>query len=160
MGNNMEINIEEIIGEIRKEIQEKGYKETDLSFNDIPIPEAPTPLPVQAPQVPQDNTQEELKGVLDYLSANYAHDILLPFSSSNPVAGFVKKLVRKLVRFLFYPVLARQNAVNSSMISALNILAAGYGTKNETEQKIAALQEKVNALEAELNRLKEQKAQK
>ncbi len=31
----MEVNIEKIMDEIRQDIQEKGYKETDLSFNDI-----------------------------------------------------------------------------------------------------------------------------
>ena len=33
------INIEEIMQEIRQEIKDKGYKDEDLSFNDIPIPQ-------------------------------------------------------------------------------------------------------------------------
>lgn len=149
----IEVNIEEIIQEIRREIQEKGYKETDLSFSDIPIPEARSG---QASAVSMGYTQEDLKNILDYLNANYLHDIMLPFESGNPVAAVFKKAVRKMVRFLFYPVLAQQNAFNGSVVNALNILAAGSEAENESARIIAELQEKVEALESELDRLRRQ----
>lgn len=163
---SLEVDIEKIIGEIRREIQEKGYKETDLSFSDIPIPENHQPQPAQPPRsvqvasVAQGRMSNELKDILGYLTANYEHDIMLPFNSMNPIAAVIKKIVRKMVRFLFYPVLARQNALNSSMVNALSILAAECETKSEAERTIAELQEKVNVLEEELNRLKMQEVRK
>ncbi len=150
MSDNLEINIEEIIQKIREEIQEKGYKETDLSFQDIPIPEISLSPSAQALSVSPD----DLGKVLDYLSANYEHDILMPVSASNPLSGLVKKAVRKVVRFLFYPVLAQQNAVNGGVIGVLNILAERYEGEQKAEQTIRELQERVEKLEAELRGLR------
>lgn len=149
MSDNLEINIEEIIQEIRKEIQEKGYKEANLKFSDIPIPAAGTP------PVPQG---DDLKKILDYLDANYSHDIMLPFQSSNPLAGAIKKVIRRMVRFLFYPVLAQQNAVNSSIVQALNILAAQKETEDGLERTVEDLQERVKILEKELQQLRNKDA--
>ena len=154
---NLEVNIEEIIQEIRREIQEKGYKETDLSFNDIPIPAAQMN---QTPASSPERMQEDLKNVLDHLNANHLHDIMLPLQPTNPIAAVIKKMIRKMVRFLFYPVLAQQNTVNSSVVSALNILAVKFETVNRSEQTIAELQEKVKALEAEVARMKSQEVRK
>ena len=149
MSDNLEINIEEIIHKIREEIREKGYQETDLSFEDIPIPEAPV-LPASNMAIPQ--SQDDLRAILDYLNANCTHDIMLPIESSNPV----KKIVRKLVRFLFYPVLARQNEVNASLVNALAILTKRLALVSENEQRMAELQGRVDSLEAELEKIKDE----
>ena len=85
---------------------------------------------------------------------------MLPLQPTNPIAAVIKKMIRKMVRFLFYPVLAQQNTVNSSVVSALNILAVKFETVNRSEQTIAVLQEKVKALEAEVARMKSQEVRK
>lgn len=150
MSDNLEINIEEIIRKIREEIREKGYQETDLSFEDIPIPEAPVLPASNMTQIPQ--SQDDLRAILDYLNANCTHDIMLPIESSNPV----KKIVRKLVRFLFYPVLAKQNEVNASLVNALAILTKRLALVSENEQRMAELQGRVDSLEAELEKIKDE----
>lgn len=152
---SLEVNIEEIIQEIRREIREKGYKETDLSFSDIPMPAVQQPSAFSP-----EHMEEDLQNILDHLNANHLHDIMLPFQSSNPAASVIKKIIQKMVRFLFYPVLAQQNTVNSNVVSALNILAAKAEMESGAEQVIAELQERVKVLEAEVDRLKSREVRK
>ncbi len=99
------INIEQIMEEIRAEIKEKGYKESDLSFRDIPI---------------RDNFEMEIgpydrKDCIDALmmmSNSSTHDINIAVSGHSTFALFIKKTIRKMTKFLFYPVLTLQNEYN------------------------------------------------
>ena len=51
------IDVDLIMSEIRKEIKEKGYKEEDLKFQDIPIPTIQGMFPFHAHQLPRNNSQ-------------------------------------------------------------------------------------------------------
>lgn len=151
MSEIREIDIEKIIAEIREDIKKKGYKESDLSFNDIAINE-PAENTVQATE------HDELKKTLYYLNTNWCHDISMPVNSSNKLARFVKKFIRKFVRFLFYPVLTLQNNINANIVNSLNVLVErSEAYKNQENEKVEDLMKKIEVLEREIAAIKKER---
>lgn len=148
MSEIREIDIEKIINEIREDIKKKGYKGSDLSFCDITINE-------QTENIVQNEEQDELKKTLYYLNTNWCHDINMPVNSANQLARFMKKLIRKFIRFSFYPVLTLQNNINANIVNSLNVLTDRMETyKSQENAKIEELMKKVEALESELAAIK------
>ena len=146
MSDIQEINIEAIMQEIREDIKTKGYKETDLKFNDIPIPKSVSETLTEGQTVSND-----LKELLNVLNADYLHDVLQPLEpTSNGMVYVIKKLIRKVVLFLFYPILVHQNNINSRMVNAINILANQYETNAECNRRIRDLEEEITNLRHEL----------
>ncbi|MCC8050008.1 MAG: hypothetical protein LIO99_13600 [Clostridiales bacterium] len=144
-----EVNIEAILEEIRTEIKDKGYKKADLSFDDIAIQK-----PVE--ESPVDVLAQEM----GYLNENYLHDTSIPFEAGNIVSKVMKKCIRKMVRFMFWPVLSFQNRFNASTVASLNIFVARMEQMDrrldkieELQKQIDTLQNRVEALEATIQKI-------
>ncbi|MBQ9116204.1 MAG: hypothetical protein IJY04_04210 [Clostridia bacterium] len=152
----MEINIEKIMDDIRSEIKEKGYTADMLSFSDVT------------------GITSELSDGFNYheltVNLNVANDIcMVPFDRplpGNPIVVFIKKVIRKLIRFYIRPTVEQQNDFNAQMVRCVNILgnhakaAAEAPSVDELSGKIELLELKLatatkenDELRARLDRL-------
>ena len=133
----MEVNIEKIMDDIRAEIKEKGYTSDMLSFKDV------TGKGASHGEMLSDT---ELADTLD--TANSL--AVVPFDrpiTGNPIAVFIKKLIRKLIRFYIRPIVEQQNEFNAQLLIATETVG-----RRSAEGGAAELSKKVETLEAELEK--------
>ena len=108
-----EINIEEIMQEIRTEIRNKGYKESDLSFQDIPIKDKNDVIMEE--QFSEQYLQEVLHIVNVSTSVNYYRTF-----TGNALKVFIKKVIRKILAPILLPLCQEQEQYNSVVTRTLN----------------------------------------
>lgn len=135
-----EINIEQIMEEIRKNIKDRGYDKEPLDFEEIEL----------SKPVLQSNTvydPDEFLHELEYLNHNWNNSWQVPVNGANPVSVFLKKVIRKCTRFLLFPIVNFQNAYNASSIRCLNQI-------REYMAQTEIYKEKIEKLEKELQELK------
>lgn len=147
----MEINIEEIMADIRREIAEKHLTPDMLSFADVPYDkpdEAVNKCSLSSP---------EARNAMVYLHSHYAVQPYKPLSG-NPVAVFVKKVIRKLTKFYIEPTVADQNEVNANIVRMLNALeqSAQQSGTPELEKRLAVLELQQKQTVAELAALRKE----
>lgn len=105
------INVEQIMEEIREEIKKKGYKESDLSFQDIPIKE-------DIAEVEQYDEQK-LQELLHLVNTSTRVDYYKPIIGKGPKA-IIKKAIRKIMKPLLLPLCQEQEQYNSSAVQVIN----------------------------------------
>ncbi len=124
------INTEKIMSEIRLEIKKKNISADIPDFEDIPYKK---PAGVSFSGNPDK--------ALDFLrSRSYVkpyHEIC-----GNPVNVFIKKSVRKIIKFYTEPVISEQNDFNASAVTAIDSLR---NTQKQLIKRIEQL-EKENAM--------------
>lgn len=135
----MEINIEEVMNEIRAEIKEKGYTSDMLSFEDVV---SLSPVAVDA-----DSAIEDLHGAISCINASYIVPESIPVKG-NAIVRFVKKVIRKLCRFYVKPIVMTQNEFNALCVRALNDVNIYIDESSKTS--VTELENKVNMLELKL----------
>jgi len=131
------IDVEEIMKGIRLEIQVKGLNESMLSFQDVDGGEILKGL---------QNGEKYDPGELERLVQQVNLRSNVPWyhrAEGNALANFIKKVIRKLIRFMIIPVVEEQNAFNGSAAQCLNQLLAYV---KEQDQKITALERELQAL--------------
>ena len=118
---NEKINIEEIMAEIKQSIKDQGLTADMLSFEDVPY---------------RKNAQSgSASEALDYISTHY---YIQPYKElkGNPVKVFIKKVLRKLVKFYVEPVVFEQNDINANAVTVMKSLtesgSADLGGRVET----------------------------
>ena len=140
---NNEINIEEIMNEIRQNIKERGYDKEPLSFEDVAMSE---------PAVSEDThfSMTEFLTELNYMNRNCCNSLNVPVESRNSIGVFVKKMIRKCTRFIVFPIVNFQNAYNVSNVRCINqlkeyvVLMEGYTKRIEQlEKEVEELKKKV-----------------
>ena len=135
----MEVNIEKIMSEIRDEIKEKGLTSDMLSFDDVLN---------MGFHGASDYDERSISSAL--YSVNGSHTIPVePPITGNPIAVFVKKLIRKLTRFYVRPARERQNDYNAHVARALNVIGR-YIESIEERPSTAVLEDKIKVLELQL----------
>ena len=107
---NGSINIEEIMTEIKQKIKEQGLTADMLSFEDVPFK-----------KTAQGGSASE---ALDYITSHY---YIQPYKElkGNPVKVFIKKVIRKLVKFYVEPVVFEQNDFNANAVTVMKSLSEG-----------------------------------
>lgn len=107
---NGNINIEEIMAEIKRSIKEQGLTADMLSFEDVPFK-----------KTAQGGSASE---ALDYITSHY---YIQPYKElkGNPVKVFIKKVIRKLVKFYVEPVVFEQNDFNANAVTVMKSLSEG-----------------------------------
>lgn len=134
-----QIDIEQIMNEIREEIKEKGITETPLPFRDPYETELPFAMP-------QSFSKEELHN--ETINAMALYDTAIqPITCASGIKGFIKKILNKIAFFSMNTHMVSQNTFNIAVVNALlqvNALA-------EENQK---LQDQVERLEREISKLK------
>ncbi|MBR3515266.1 MAG: hypothetical protein IKO10_02840 [Lachnospiraceae bacterium] len=136
--NKSEINVEEIMEQIRTNIRERGYDKIPLSFEDVPISQ-----PLIAGEVEYDAMV--LRQEVQYLNQNWNNNWNVPVSGGGLRAKF-KKLIRKLTRFIIAPIVAFQNEYNASNVRAIQQLAAYAKMMDEYKLRIEELEQQVKEL--------------
>ena len=121
----VEVNVEEIMRDIRRKIQME--EERLPSFESIPLRgERAQPGTVQE-QVAQPGTVQEqmdwplFMESLGYVNLNYDIPYYWSFGP-NSIKTFLKRVVRKLVKCILPPILAKQNMMNANFVRCLNQL--------------------------------------
>lgn len=109
--DNKTVNIEEIMQGIRQEIKDKGLTSDMLSFEDVPYrkPDA----------VVNGAGTEEVQESLIYLNAHYNVQPYKPLGG-NALVVFIKKVLRKLMKFYIEPIVNDQNQFNANVVRVLN----------------------------------------
>ncbi|MBE6864565.1 MAG: hypothetical protein E7495_08435 [Ruminococcus flavefaciens] len=129
MDNN--INVEEIMSQIKREIKKKNLTADMLSFEDVPY-EKPTDMS-------SGSSLEDCDSALTYMNTHY---YIQPYKElqGNPLKVFFKKVIRKLTKFYVEPVVFEQNDFNANTTKALNSLRSAVNTGSESSDMNDRLQ--------------------
>lgn len=87
------VDIQALLNQVRKDIKEKNLKEIPDEFSDVS---------------------------LDFLNDNWEIPEWTEINDKNPVARFVKKVVRKSTFFIVNPMVTKQNLFNKTVIGCIN----------------------------------------
>lgn len=128
------IDVEEIMEKIRAEIKEKGYKESDLSFSDVPIPAFTEAAKEEFDLV---TLQGRLRGVNETYGVDYYKVI-----ENGGIKGFIKKAIRKTLKFLLYPLRQNQERFNSFSAQTMNQLFLYIQLQEKRINELENLQKK------------------
>ena len=141
---NGNINIEEIMAEIKRGIKEQGLTADMLSFEDVPFK-----------KTAQGGSASE---ALDYITSHY---YIQPYKElkGNPVKVFNKKVIRKLVKFYVEPVVFEQNDFNANAVTVMKSLSEGQAADLSGKVETLELAQKellirLDKLERENNELR------
>lgn len=141
------INVEEIMQQIRDEIKEKGYKEEMLSFSDLTV--GKDDLSVRRFNKTMFNES------LDFLNRGWKVQPYRMFdvrSLKSKITTFGKKVIRKFIKFYIEPITADQNRFNASVVRLFNLMQCYMKENRENEQ----LQSQVKQLLTEQEKLKKE----
>ncbi|MBE6853424.1 MAG: hypothetical protein E7505_08120 [Ruminococcus sp.] len=108
------ICIEDIMKEIRKEISEKGLDSSMLSFEDIKCDPSLNDRAVIS--------EDEYQRSLSYINLNYSVEPYKPLEG-NRLIVFIRKVMRKLIKFYIEPAVHDQNNINMNIVKLLNFFA-------------------------------------
>lgn len=136
------LDIDSIMQSIRQEIKDKHLDESILDFEQIPLQQ----------DLPQDDSTpfqpDSLRQSAEYLSVRSQIDPYKPIEG-NFVIRFIKKVLRKLMKFYMMPIITEQNALNLHTANAVRqtnqYILSRAGSDQINLQEFAS---RMNALEA------------
>lgn len=128
---NKEINIEQIMAEIREKIRTEGKYDDIPSFDDIPIHTASGGMDME-----EYMNREQLNESLAYLKANHHVAYYWEFSG-NKVKVLIKRIVRKLAKCLLLPIVDQQNGININATSCINNIRCGLRDVDNEQKRLA-----------------------
>lgn len=137
------INTEEIMKQIRAEIKEKGLNSSMLSFEEIPFQQ-------EVSHAEQHFQPASLQQSAEYLNIRNQIEPYKPLEG-NFLVVFIKKVIRKLVKFYIMPVMTEQNALNLHTANAVNQMNLYI-----QQTDITALTSRIDALEAQVTALQKE----
>ena len=146
-----EVNVEQIMREIRMKIQMDEELENLPTFEDIPIRGEVAGAEEAEPDIEMQCAQLDLsriEGSLQYINAGYD----IPYYWSFGPAGiktFLKRVVRKLAKCLIPPILEKQNRFNAHVVNCLNALRDLFSRANAQTAEIAALRRELSSYREE-----------
>jgi len=133
-----QVNVEEIVEEIKREIKERGLTNDDIAFSDIPV------RVIAEIRTHSDSFIDNIHN----LSTHYKVAAYRPLKS-NRLLGFmiifIKKAVRKLTKFYIEPIVDDQNEVNRLTVTCIHDL----------HYDLEIMRRQIKVLEYDINQLKE-----
>lgn len=153
MSENIQpINVEEIMKEIREDIEKRNLRDDLPDFDSIVIGDGKDML-TDSDTLTRLNNEYYLSYYVDY--------------TGNPLKNMFKKVIRKVLKFLILPLVEKQIAFNADVVTYLNELSGKDGGVNEfknveafmnrqesdtekLESKIMLLEERIAQLEQQL----------
>lgn len=140
MPENMEqINTEEIMKEIKAQIKERGYSRSELKFADV-VKKGESALG----EIPDYFEIQNFDLTVEQMDVRKEVQCWRPLYG-NALTVFVKKFIRKLVKFYVEPIIKSQNEFNFYTTSAMAQLRAKY--EEEQDMKLLEMQERIDELE-------------
>lgn len=134
-----EINVEEIMEEIREDIKNKGYTSDMLSFKDVAVPNE------EGYTYNYDELCRLVYQMNQCCSVPWAREL-----PGNVIVVFIKKVIRVLVTFLIAPMSDEQNAFNGNATRVINQLMGYIDVQNN---KIESMEKNIEMLEEKLAEL-------
>lgn len=131
------IDVEKIMDEIRQEIREKGYDASMLSFQDV---DGEDELPLGQEEKFR---LEELERRVQEASLRAEVPWYYQAEGSLPVR-LMKKVIRKLIRFAYVPIVENQNRENQVLAQSLRQLLAYV---KEQQERVEILEKRLEAVE-------------
>ena len=107
----IEINVEEIMEEIRKDILEKGYTNDMLSFEDIKVQECA----IDSARF----QMQEMARELSVVNSNYELHFYREYEG-NFIKNIIKKVIRKIIKPIIFPICEEQIRYNVAVTRVLN----------------------------------------
>lgn len=107
-----EINIEEIMDEIRSNISKRGYSDHVLKFDDVVMENSEMTI---------ERKGSEFEHHLYQANREYEVSYYTPIAKHG-LKNFVKRAIRKVMAFLILPMNVQQNTFNASVVRTLNSL--------------------------------------
>lgn len=141
------INIEKIMQEIREEITEKGYTNDMLSFNDIILDSSD----LSVSKFDKVRFNEDLYSLNHFWDVKAYRPIVDNGSLKSKVITFIRKVIRKSVKFYVEPITAEQNAFNAVTVRLFNMMEC-YISENKKNAELLAT---IENLKKEIEELKE-----
>lgn len=136
----IEIDVQKIVKEIRMEIENKGYKPSDLSFEDVDDMMGPVDI--------DEYDFEVLTYHLDKANRTCFVPWYEPYSTTG-IKTIVKKVIRKATAFFIAPITDKQNEFNTASVRTLNQLKYFAAENEKLLIKIKQLEERIEILEKE-----------
>lgn len=133
-----DINVEEIMGEIREEIREKGYQEDLFCFEDAAVPENAA----AADSFDKITFNEELN------TLNRIWNVPAHRTTEEGFKGTVKKIMQKLTRFYITPIVSDLDNVNAVQVRLFNQMRFYIEEQNITIHK---MQDEIDTLRSQMN---------
>lgn len=136
------INVEQIMEDIRKDIKEKGMTLDVPSFDDIPLKEG---------SVGSDAALQDLDSELDQTIFRLEGecDVQYYYPMQKGVKSMIKKVIRKTVHCVFFPIMESQNRFNKDVVHYLD------ADRKRQAKRYKDILKRVKTLEAENQKLKE-----
>lgn len=135
------INIEEIMKEIRQNIKDRGYDKVPVSFEEIEMKSSVL-------KIGTGYNSDEFINELEFLDGNCTTSFHVPIAGGNPIFVFIKKVIRKMTRFIVAPLVDFQNAYNVSNLKCMNQVS-------EYISEMEKYKSRIEQLEKELKEMKE-----
>lgn len=143
------VDIEAIMRDIRAQIAAEGIKEQIPAFSSVAINR-----PADCPQSGVDGWGQFMQS-LRYINESYEIPYYWELGSANPKT-FIKRLIRKLLKFLLAPIVARQNEFNAHTVRCLNSMRYFMEEQRKENQRVKDQLEQLQAQLQAANVLQEQ----
>ncbi len=140
-----EINVEEIMKEIRKEVAEKGMKDEPLKFADVSLAENVMDIPEK---FDADTTQKEILNMNALWDTIQSNEI----RSTNGVKLAIKKVLNRAVMTIMRPVVIAQDIFNSSVVGTMNQLSCMIEENEQLKKEMEELKHEVELLKNAVNK--------
>lgn len=138
-----EINVEEIMQGIRKEIAEKHYEDIEYKFDDIKL---------RLNSADSVYCEDEFIADLDKAKAHVIVNSYKPLHG-NPISKFIKKINRRLVAFYIESIVDDQNEYNIYTHRAIGMLPDRF---QDTDERLHEIEEKLAKCEKIIEELKKE----
>lgn len=134
-----QVNVEQIMQEIRKNIEESGADLDIMPFEEVPFPE-------DLKDRSENTDNLSINQIITRLQSE--SQIQFYYDMPKSVKSLIKKVIRKSVHFVFFPIMESQNRFNADVVQSIRLLG-------DTEEKnYKQLMRKVKKLESENRKLK------
>ncbi|MDO5381664.1 MAG: hypothetical protein Q4F06_02950 [Eubacteriales bacterium] len=131
----MDVNVENIMQEIKNEIKAKGYSNDMLSFDDIIIDSSSMNV----------TKFDKIKFEENLYDANHEWQVnSYRMIQGNKVSVFFKKVLRKCMYFFVDPIVNSQNGFNASLVRMMNQMSCYIDEQNK---EIEELKKRIDKLE-------------
>lgn len=141
-----EVNVEQIMEEIREKIRTEGKYDDIPSFDDIPITVSDSGL-----RFAERMDSDALLDALDEIKANYRIQYYWEFSG-NMLKVLFKRIVRKLIKCVLLPIVDQQSDLNADIACCLHNIRYGLADGEKEQKNLAdeiALMKKTIELQQE-----------
>lgn len=146
-----EINVEQIMKEIREDISEKGYTAAEMSF-------ARALANMDSASIENAYNKSALRTKFHYLSTHYNNPIYFELPG-NPIKAFFQRAVRRVLFFMIFPAFHFQNVFNEAVSDCIRQIKNYIDENDEVRHapvRLTRAEEEIKRQQALLEKQQEQ----